>query len=96
MIIYSNNVFITNLQIAISSQYYSYALDFYNNEDLAINSVAYLTGRDNMITIRKDVEQTTYTVTQSQNVIILTIIFAIPIMIIIIGIIVWIYRRRKK
>lgn len=96
MIVYSNNVFITNLQIAISSQYYSYALDFYNNEDLAINSVAYLTGRDNMITIRKDVEQTTYTVTQKQNVIILTIIFAIPIMIIIIGIIVWIYRRRKK
>lgn len=96
LIVYANNVFITNLQIAISSQYYSYALDFYNNEDLAINSVAYLTGRDNMITIRKDIEQTSYTVTEQQNTIILAIIFTIPIMIIIIGIIVWLYRRRKK
>lgn len=96
LIVYSNNVFITNLQIAISKQYYSYALDFYNNEDLAVNSIAYLTGRDNMITIRKDVETTTYTVTKEQNTIILTIIFEIPVMIVIIGIIVWQIRRRKK
>ena len=96
LIVYSNNVFITNLQIPISQQYYSYALDFYNNEDLAINSIAYLTGRDNMITIRKDVETSTYTVTAEQNTIILTIIFAIPIMIVIIGLIVWQIRRRKK
>ena len=96
LIVYSNNVFITNLQIAISQQYYSYALDFYNNEDLAINSIAYLTGRDNMITIRKDVEQSTYTVTEQQNIIILSIIFAIPVMIIVIGIIVWQIRTRKK
>ena len=96
LIVYSNNIFITNLQIAISEQYYSYALDFYNNEDLAMNSIAYLTGRDNMITIRKDVEQSTYTVTQEQNTIILCIIFAIPVIIIIIGIIIWQVRRRKK
>lgn len=96
LIVYSNNVFITNLQIAISQQYYSYALDFYNNEDLAINSIAYLTGRDNMITIRKDVESSTYTVTKEQNTIILLIIFAIPVLIVIIGIIVWQIRRRKK
>lgn len=96
LIVYSNNIFITNLQIAISQQYYSYALDFYNNEDLAMNSMAYLTDRDNMITIRKDVEVSTYAVTEEQNTIILTIIFAIPVMIIIIGIIVWQVRRRKK
>ena len=96
LIVYSNNVFITNLQISISQQYYSYALDFYNNEDLAINSIAYLTGRDNMITIRKDVETSTYTVTESQNRIILSIIFTIPAVIVIIGIVVWQIRRRKK
>ena len=97
LVIYSNNIFITNLQIAISQQYYSYALDFYNNEDLAINSIAYLTDRDNMITIRKDVEQpTSYAVTEQQNIIILSIIFALPEVIIIAGIIVWQYRRRKK
>ena len=97
LVIYSNNIFITNLQIAINQQYYSYALDFYNNEDLAINSIAYLTDRDNMITIRKDVEQpTNYVVTEQQNIIILSIIFALPVVIIIAGIIVWQYRRRKK
>lgn len=96
LIVYSNNVFITNLQIAISQQYYSYALDFYNNEDLAINSIAYLTGRDNMITIRKDVESSTYTVTESQNRTILSIIFTIPAIIVITGIVVWQIRRRKK
>ena len=96
LIIYSNNIFITNLRIAISQDYYSYALDFYNNEDLAMNSIAYLTKRDNMITIRKDVEVTTYTVTKEQNNIILTIIFAMPVLIIVIGIVVWIVRRRKK
>ena len=96
LIVYSNNIFITNLRISISSQYYSYALDFYNNEDLAINSIAYLTDRDNMIVIRKDVETSTYTVTEKQNIIILSIIFAIPAIIIIIGIIVWQVRRRKK
>ena len=84
------------MQIAISSQYFSYALDFYNNEDLATNSIAYLTDRDNMITIRKDVEQSTYTVTEQQNTIILSIIFAIPAVIVVIGIVVWIIRRRKK
>ena len=96
LIVYSNNIFITNYQIPISQQYYSYALDFYNNEDLAMNSIAYLTGRDNMITIRKDVETTTYTVTAEQNTIILSIIFALPALIIIVGIIVWQIRRRKK
>ncbi len=96
LIVYSNNIFITNMQIAINSQYYSYALDFYNNEDLAMNSIAYLTDRENMITIRKDYEESTYTVTDQQNTIILTIIFTIPVVIIIIGIIVWQIRRRKK
>ena len=96
LIVYANNIFITNLQIAISSQYASYALDFYNNEDLAMNSIAYLTERENMITIRKDAQVTTYSVTEQQNVIILSIIFAIPAIIVIIGIIVWQYRRRKK
>lgn len=96
LIVYSNNIFITNLQIAISSQYYSYALDFYNNEDLAINSISYLSGRDNMITIRKNVETTTYTVTEQQNMIILSIIFALPVIIVLVGIVVWQVRRRKK
>lgn len=96
LIVYSNSIFITNLQIAISQQQAMYALDFYNNEDLAMNSIAYLTDRENMITIRKDAEISTYAVTEQQNLIILSIIFAIPIIIVVIGIIIWQVRRRKK
>ena len=96
LIVYSNNIFISNLQIAISEQQAMYALDFYNNEDLAMNSIAYLTDRENMITISKHTEITTYTVTEQQNTIILAVIFAIPAVIVIIGIIVWQVRRRKK
>ena len=96
MVVYANNIFITNVQVRISEQSAVAALDLYNNEDLAINSIAYLTERDNMITIRKDIEITSYTVTEQQNIIILSIIFAIPILIIIIGIVVWQVRRRKK
>lgn len=96
LIVYSNNIFITNYRIAISQDYFRYALDFYNNEDLAMNSIAYLTERDNMITIRKDVEVSTYTVTKQQNTIILIIIFTIPVLIIILGIIIWQIRRRKR
>ena len=96
LIVYANNVFITNFQIPISQQQAMYALDFYNNEDLAMNSIAYLTERENMITIRKDTETSAYTVTEQQNLIILSIIFVIPVVIIILGIVIWQIRRRKK
>ena len=96
LIVYANNIFITNLQIPISQQQAMYALDFYNNEDLAMNSIAYLTERENMITIRKDTETSAYTVTEQQNLIILSIIFVIPVVIIILGIVIWQIRRRKK
>lgn len=96
LIVYANNVFITNFQIPISQQQAMYALDFYNNEDLAMNSIAYLTERENMITIRKDTETSAYTVTEQQNLIILSIIFVIPVVIIIFGIVIWQIRRRKK
>ena len=96
LIVYSNNVFITNMQVAINSQYYFYAYEFYNNEDLALNSISYLTGRDDTILIRKNTEVSTYTVTEQQQIIILTIIFAVPLLIVIAGIVIWQMRRRRK
>ena len=41
-------------------------------------------------------EKIRYTVTEQQNTIIMTIIFALPIAIIIAGIVVWQVRRRKR
>lgn len=96
MVVYANNFFITNEPVQINQQSAFAALDLYNNEDLAMNTIAYLTERNNMITIRKTLETTTYNVTEQQNIIILSIIFTIPVLIIIIGIIVWQIRRRKK
>jgi len=96
LIVYSNNMFITNMQISLNNQYYLYAYELYNNEDLALNSISYLTGREDIIMLRKDTETSTYTVTEQQQIIILTIIFAVPVLIVITGIVIWQVRRRKK
>ena len=96
LIVFANTTFATNLQIPISEMYASYALDFSNNKDIILNSISYLTEREDNITIRKNVETINYEVTETQNKIILTIIFTVPVFIIVVGIVVWILRRRKK
>ena len=96
MIVYSNAVFATNQQISMNNTYAMYANRLCNNDDVAINSVSYLTQRTDTITIRKDADSVSYTVTEAQHNIIMAIIFLLPAAIIIIGIIVWQVRRRKK
>lgn len=96
MIVYSNGVFATNQQINMNNTYAMYANRLCNNDDVAINSVAYLTKRTDTITIRKDADSVSYTVTEVQHNIIMAVIFLMPVAIIIIGIIVWQVRRRKK
>ena len=96
LIIYSNEICASNLQIPVSNQYYMYAVDLYNNEDVILNSISYLTERTDTITIRKTSEEEIYTVTDQEDTIIKTIIFATPVVIIIIGIVVWQVRRRRK
>ena len=95
LIIYSNELFASNVQVLISSQYYSYAVELYNNEDVILNSISHLTEREDTIVIRKTNESETYSVTDQEDVIIKTIIFVVPMLIIFTGIVVWIYRRRK-
>ena len=96
MIVFSNALFATNQQITISNAYAIYANKLCNNDDVAINSVSYLTQSNDTITIRKDSDTVTYSVTESQHGIIMTIIFAVPVLVIIVGIVVWQVRRRKK
>lgn len=95
LVIYANAVFATDTQIQIQNSY-MYAVGLYNNKDLVLNSIAYLTNREDTIRIRKDTGTVTYTATQMQDNIIKTIIFIFPIIIIIVGIVVWQIRRRKK
>lgn len=95
LVIYSSNIFVSDTAITVNNQNI-YAISLYNNKDIALNSIAYLTDRDDTITVRKNVGTVNYTATQQQNLIIMAIIFAVPLLIILVGIIVWQVRRRKK
>ena len=94
LIIYGENYFITDYQISQNSQYGAIQLAY--NKNLPLNSIAYLVDREEDIVARKNTGTVTYTATESQDTIIRVIIFVVPIIIIIIGIIVWQVRRRKK
>lgn len=95
LVIYSNELFAMDMQVQING-YAMYTIDLYNNKDLILNSIGYLNEREDTITIRKNYEDVSYTVTEEQNSIIMIIIFTIPVVIIIAGIVVWQVRRRKK
>lgn len=96
MIVYSNAIFATNQQVNINNNYAMYANMLCNNDDVVINSVSYLTQRTDTITIRKDSDSVSYTVTQREHSIIVGIIFLVPALVIVCGIVVWQIRRRKK
>lgn len=95
LIIYSNNLFIADYPLTIQYQQIS-AATLYNNIDLGLNSVAYLADREDAITIRKAITAVPYTATKQQDTIVKIIIFGVPVIIILAGIVVWQIRRRKK
>lgn len=94
LIIYGENYFLSDYQLSQNSQYGAIQLAY--NKDLVLNSIAYLVDRPEDITARKSTGTVTYTATEQQDTIIRTIIFAVPILIISAGIMVWQVRRRKK
>ena len=94
LIIYGENYFISD--VPLSSETQAPLISYRQNKDLVLNSIAYLCERDEDITARKSTGTVTYTATELENNVILAIIFVVPVIIIIIGIIVWIKRQRKK
>ena len=97
MIVFSNAVFATNQQMYLNENYIISLNQLQNNTDAVINSLSYLTEREDTITIRKNPDSISYyTVTQGQHNVIMAIIFGVPAVIIIIGIVVWQIRRRRK
>ena len=94
LVIYGENYFTSDYQLSQNSQYAAIQLAY--NKDLVLNSIAYLTDREEDITARKDTGTVTYTATEQQDTIIRIIIFTVPALIIIVGIIIWQIRRRKK
>lgn len=95
LVIYGENYFVSDYPLSQTSQYAAIQLASYN-KDLILNSIAYLVDREEDITARKNTGTVTYTATEAQDTIIRVIIFAVPIIIIIVGIVVWQIRRRKK
>ena len=96
-IIYGDNYFITDTAVSYGG-YGTYAINLANNADLVLNSIAFLTDKDEDITIRKNYSesQTSFTPTDGEKNIIVKIIFVVPVAIIALGIIVWIIRKNKK
>jgi len=95
LIIFGNELFASDMAIELNGYEY-YIVQLYNNEDAVLNSIAYLNEREDIITIRKTYDTVTYTATEMQHNIIMIVIFVLPLIIIAIGIIVWLYRKRKK
>lgn len=95
LLIYGENYFVSDYPLSQTSQYAAIQLASYN-KDLVLNSIAYLVDREEDITARKNTGTVTYTATEAQDTIIRIVIFAVPIAIIIVGIVIWQVRRRKK
>lgn len=93
LVIISSGSFITDYTSPISDYPLSYIK---NNKDFVINSMAFLGDKGNTLTIRKDMASSTYLPTDTQNLVVLAIVFGVPVLIIIIGIVVWHNRKKRK
>ena len=93
---YSNALFATNYTVQIAGSYGT-PISIRQNKDIILNTIAYLSDREDAIRIRKDTGLVTFdAITEQENRAVLWIIFAIPVVIILAGIIVAIVRKRKK
>ena len=94
LIIYGENLFVSDYQLTQTTQ--TPMVAYRQNKDLVLNSIAYLSDREEDITVRKSTGAITYTATEQENKIILAVITAVPLIIIAVGIFVWIKRKHKK
>lgn len=95
LVVYANNYFATDAGVSVGEQARP-AIYFYNNLDFVLNTVSYIAEIEDQITVRKNIEMTSYTATETQNTIVMSIIFGLPVLIVVVGIVVWQLRRRKK
>lgn len=97
LVAYSSVIFASNEGVPIDMQNYIVPIQSRNNRDLILNTVAYLTDREDSIRIRKDTGVVTFnTATQTQANIVKWTIFGFPVLIIIAGIVISIVRKRRK
>lgn len=96
LVAFSNSYFASNYQIQLYNTV-STPIELRNNKDILLNTVAFLTNRDDSIRIRKDTGVVNFqTATASQDKVVKIIIFTVPVIIIIAGIVIAIIRKRMK
>lgn len=95
LLVFASNTFATDAAVNVGNQQVP-VISFYDNKDLIMNSIEYITEVEDPIAIRKTINVTQYTATEGENINILIIIFTLPAIIILLGFFVWILRRRKK
>ena len=95
LVIYANNYFVSDAPVLWGQQTIP-AMYFCRSSDLALNTISYTAKAPEGLVIRKNIENTYYTPTQAQDTIIRVIVYGVPVLIIILGIVVWQVRRRKK
>ena len=66
------------------------------NINLILNTFAELGEEENLLTIRKAENILEFQNTETEDRVVKLIIFGIPVLIIIIGIVIWNYRRKKR
>ena len=93
LIIYGDNFFISDVPLSQESR--APMVVERQNKDIALNSIAYLVDRPEDIVARKSTGTVKFEATKKEDIIIKTIIFSVPAIIIVAGLIVWIVRKRK-
>ena len=88
LVIYGNDSFITDQML--------YNFGGLGNFDLITNTFAELAGEEDLITVKKVTNNTIFQKTETQDRITKLIIFGVPVILILSGIIIWTYRKRKR
>ena len=70
--------------------------NYYSNANIMLNSFAFASNRGELYSIRKTSQYTTYTPTEKQDQMVRYLIYSVPIAIVILGVCVWINRRKLK
>lgn len=95
MVIVASGSFASDYKIEQVSQ--NYPLSYLgSNKDFAINAMSFLGDKGNSLTIRKDMANSTYMPTETENKVVIMITFFVPIIIMVIGIIIGKYRKKRK
>lgn len=94
LVIYSNVGFITDTYQ--DSQVQIATMQNAGNVNLVLNTFAELGEEKDLITVRKAANVTTFQTTETQTRIVKLIIFGVPVLILLVGIVIWNYRRKKR